>query len=84
MLSGVLTVVLVQIATVEILLLVVWACFRIFEPGSPYLEDFAGLLLLAPLLSFKRFGLLTISMGGAVGMGVALYCQRQLNRRPDR
>ena len=75
--SGALSAVLTQIITIWVFLAVAYGFFLAFEPDSFHLEEFPGLVLMAPLYSF---GLLTVPVGAALGLGVAVYLQRQLNR----
>lgn len=80
MVSGVLSVALVHLVTAELFLAIFFGFLRYFEPASPYLGEYPGLVLMAPLLSFRAFGLLTLPLGMVIGGGVAVYCQRLLRR----
>jgi len=80
-LAGVLTVVVVHIVTIELFLAVGFGFLWWFEPDFPYFDEFPGLVVMAPLSSFWVIGRLTLPVGTAIAVGVALYCQNRVSSR---
>lgn len=76
--AGLLTVVLVQIITIEVFLAVFFGFLRLLEPGSTHLDEFPALILMAPIYSVPTVGVFTLPTGTVIGLAVAAYCQHKL------